>query len=241
MTRWSTPGTVTRRPSAPSAMACSPAPPNSVSDARTRRRGCGQALRRGVTPTSFRSCSVCRDDTSRGPSCWLGTHANGPTLLDSGSPLADLTGELPYLLKVLCRSRAALAPGCTPPSSRPRPASQPASSAILTTNPNCSWPSPTSTRCAAFVPTHRPSISCARWASTGSPTPSRNTGPVALEMLVSRRPRPRRSDCRHRTGIEPGGPTGPATQRPVRRSTTRASRRRCSSTASRFDPAKHST
>ncbi|HWL44809.1 MAG TPA: type I phosphomannose isomerase catalytic subunit [Ilumatobacter sp.] len=32
---------------------------------------------------------------------WLGTHPNGPTLLADGTPLAELTGELPYLLKVL--------------------------------------------------------------------------------------------------------------------------------------------
>lgn len=32
---------------------------------------------------------------------WLGTHANGPTTLDDGTPLQDLTGELAYLLKVL--------------------------------------------------------------------------------------------------------------------------------------------
>ncbi len=32
---------------------------------------------------------------------WLGTHPNGPTTLDDGSPLKDLTGELAYLLKVL--------------------------------------------------------------------------------------------------------------------------------------------
>lgn len=32
---------------------------------------------------------------------WLGTHPNGPTTLDDGTPLSDLTGELPYLLKVL--------------------------------------------------------------------------------------------------------------------------------------------
>ena len=29
---------------------------------------------------------------------WLGTHPNGPTLLEDGSPLSDLTGKLPYLL-----------------------------------------------------------------------------------------------------------------------------------------------
>jgi mannose-6-phosphate isomerase len=32
---------------------------------------------------------------------WLGTHPLGPTLLDDGSELSELTGELPYLLKVL--------------------------------------------------------------------------------------------------------------------------------------------
>lgn len=32
---------------------------------------------------------------------WLGTHPNGPSTLDDGTPLADVTGELPYLLKVL--------------------------------------------------------------------------------------------------------------------------------------------
>jgi mannose-6-phosphate isomerase len=32
---------------------------------------------------------------------WLGTHPNGPATLDDGRPLADVTGPLPYLLKVL--------------------------------------------------------------------------------------------------------------------------------------------
>lgn len=32
---------------------------------------------------------------------WLGTHPRGPSTLDDGSPLSELTGELPYLLKVL--------------------------------------------------------------------------------------------------------------------------------------------
>lgn len=32
---------------------------------------------------------------------WLGTHHNGPTALDDGTPLSDVTGPLPYLLKVL--------------------------------------------------------------------------------------------------------------------------------------------
>ncbi|MCB0968275.1 MAG: class I mannose-6-phosphate isomerase [Ilumatobacter sp.] len=32
---------------------------------------------------------------------WLGTHPNGPTTFDDGTPLVDTTGELSYLLKVL--------------------------------------------------------------------------------------------------------------------------------------------
>jgi mannose-6-phosphate isomerase len=32
---------------------------------------------------------------------WLGTHPNGPSHLDDGTPLVDVAGELPYLLKVL--------------------------------------------------------------------------------------------------------------------------------------------
>ncbi len=32
---------------------------------------------------------------------WLGTHPNGPASLADGRPLADVTGPLPYLLKVL--------------------------------------------------------------------------------------------------------------------------------------------
>jgi len=32
---------------------------------------------------------------------WLGTHPNGPSRLDDGTPLSQLTGQLPYLLKVL--------------------------------------------------------------------------------------------------------------------------------------------
>lgn len=36
---------------------------------------------------------------------WLGTHPNGPTRLTDGTPLRDLTGELPYLLKVLAACR----------------------------------------------------------------------------------------------------------------------------------------
>lgn len=32
---------------------------------------------------------------------WLGTHPSGPTVLDDGTPLSELTGALPYLLKVL--------------------------------------------------------------------------------------------------------------------------------------------
>jgi mannose-6-phosphate isomerase len=32
---------------------------------------------------------------------WIGTHPNGPATFDDGRPLRDVTGELPYLLKVL--------------------------------------------------------------------------------------------------------------------------------------------
>ena len=32
---------------------------------------------------------------------WIGTHPSGAATLDDGRPLRDLTGELPYLLKVL--------------------------------------------------------------------------------------------------------------------------------------------
>ncbi len=33
---------------------------------------------------------------------WLGTHPAGPSHLDDDTPLSEVTGELPYLLKVLC-------------------------------------------------------------------------------------------------------------------------------------------
>jgi mannose-6-phosphate isomerase len=36
---------------------------------------------------------------------WLGTHPNGPTVLENGAPLSDITGPLPYLLKVLSASK----------------------------------------------------------------------------------------------------------------------------------------
>ncbi|WP_420453219.1 mannose-6-phosphate isomerase, class I [Ilumatobacter sp.] len=36
---------------------------------------------------------------------WLGTHPSGPSLLEDGSELVELTGELPYLLKVLAAGR----------------------------------------------------------------------------------------------------------------------------------------
>jgi mannose-6-phosphate isomerase len=36
---------------------------------------------------------------------WLGTHPNGPTHLRDGRPLSELTGELPYLLKVLAAAQ----------------------------------------------------------------------------------------------------------------------------------------
>jgi mannose-6-phosphate isomerase len=36
---------------------------------------------------------------------WLGTHPNGPATTADGVPLADITGELPYLLKVLAAAQ----------------------------------------------------------------------------------------------------------------------------------------
>jgi mannose-6-phosphate isomerase len=36
---------------------------------------------------------------------WLGTHPNGPTITGDGRPLSELTGELPYLLKVLAAAQ----------------------------------------------------------------------------------------------------------------------------------------
>lgn len=36
---------------------------------------------------------------------WLGTHPNGPAHLDDGRPLVEVTGELPYLLKVLAAAQ----------------------------------------------------------------------------------------------------------------------------------------
>ena len=36
---------------------------------------------------------------------WLGTHPNGPATLDDGTPLAHVTGDLPYLLKVLAAAQ----------------------------------------------------------------------------------------------------------------------------------------
>lgn len=37
---------------------------------------------------------------------WLGTHAGGPATTDEGTPLAQLSGDLPYLLKVLAAREA---------------------------------------------------------------------------------------------------------------------------------------
>ncbi len=36
---------------------------------------------------------------------WLGTHERGPAMLDDGRAMVDLTGPLPYLLKVLAAAR----------------------------------------------------------------------------------------------------------------------------------------
>ncbi|CAN5635517.1 mannose-6-phosphate isomerase, class I [soil metagenome] len=36
---------------------------------------------------------------------WLGTHPRGPAVLDDGRPLADVSGDLPYLFKVLAAAQ----------------------------------------------------------------------------------------------------------------------------------------
>jgi mannose-6-phosphate isomerase len=43
----------------------------------------------------------CEPDGRPWAELWLGTHPNGPATLAGGEPLADVTGPLPYLLKVL--------------------------------------------------------------------------------------------------------------------------------------------
>ena len=56
---------------------------------------------RGATTTSSPGCSAPRADGRPWAELWLGTHPNGPATLADGRPLADVTGPLPYLLKVL--------------------------------------------------------------------------------------------------------------------------------------------
>jgi len=36
---------------------------------------------------------------------WLGTHPSGPATIDDGRPLSELTGDLPYLLKVIAAAQ----------------------------------------------------------------------------------------------------------------------------------------
>ena len=69
---------------------------------------------------------------------WLGTHPNGPTHLGDGRPLSDVTGSLPYLLKVLAAARAAVA--ADPPERRSGEGrdSTSASTRIRTRSPSCS-------------------------------------------------------------------------------------------------------
>ena len=66
---------------------------------------------RGAITSSSRPCSVSRPMAARGHELWLGTHPTGPATLADGRPLADVTGPLSYLLKVLARSRTAVAAG----------------------------------------------------------------------------------------------------------------------------------
>lgn len=50
---------------------------------------------------------------------WLGTHPNGPSTFDDGTPLTDLTGDLGYLLKVLSAARP-LSMQCHPDAEQAR-------------------------------------------------------------------------------------------------------------------------
>ena len=59
----------------------------------------------GATRRLSRHCSAWSPMVIRGQSSWLGTHPNGPTTLGDGRPLRALTGELPYLLKVLAAAQ----------------------------------------------------------------------------------------------------------------------------------------
>jgi len=80
--------------------------------ARTRQLRSGNVQRvRGVVqhyawgdPTFLPALLGIEPDGLPWAELWLGTHPNGPTMLEDGRPLSDLTGELPYLLKVLAAS-----------------------------------------------------------------------------------------------------------------------------------------
>ena len=56
---------------------------------------------RGVTASSSPDLLGAEPDGRPWAELWLGTHPNGPATLPDGRPLADVTGPLPYLLKVL--------------------------------------------------------------------------------------------------------------------------------------------
>ena len=55
----------------------------------------------GATPTSSPTSSASRTDGRPWAELWLGTHPAGAATLADGRPLREVTGELPYLLKVL--------------------------------------------------------------------------------------------------------------------------------------------
>lgn len=52
-------------------------------------------------PTFLPTLLGIEPDTRPWAELWLGTHPNGPATFVDGSPLSDVTGPLPYLLKVL--------------------------------------------------------------------------------------------------------------------------------------------
>ena len=72
-----------------------------IGSARCSRSRVSSSTTRGATTSSSPTCSALAPDGRPWAELWLGTHPNGPATLADGRPLADVTGPLPYLLKVL--------------------------------------------------------------------------------------------------------------------------------------------
>ena len=69
--------------------------------ARCSRSPASSSTTRGATTSSSPGLLGVEPDGRPWAELWLGTHPNGPATLADGRPLADVTGPLPYLLKVL--------------------------------------------------------------------------------------------------------------------------------------------